>query len=82
MSDGFKRVKVEENTHTQLKTQAAAKGLKLQEYMQYLADMDKGELVCNFNKDTNAYEIFRDELFSGDSVLKENTKYKVIVIEE
>lgn len=50
MSDGFGRVKTYENTHTQLKAQAASKKMKLQDYMQYLADMDKDKHDFLFRK--------------------------------
>ena len=37
----MKILKVTDDTHKQVKTQAAAKGLTMIEYIQYLADLDK-----------------------------------------
>ena len=34
-------LKVSDDTHRQIKTQAAAKGMTIKDYVQYLADMDK-----------------------------------------
>ena len=34
-------LKVSEETHRQIKTQASAKGMTIKEYVQYLADKDK-----------------------------------------
>ena len=37
----MKLIKVSDDTHKQIKTQAAAKGMTMIDYMKYLADMDK-----------------------------------------
>lgn len=36
-----KIIKVDDETHKQVKTQASKKGLSIKEYIQYLADKDK-----------------------------------------